>query len=140
MRVRESCNPMTPELTALTLAALLQFVQYTLFAVPANRELGVGYTSSARDRPPSRQMSVRTARLQRAMNNHFEALILFTIAVLVITLSNQSTPTTQIAAWAYLAARILYVPAYAFGWRPWRSAIWFLGFLATLTMLVAALI
>ena len=43
---------MPPELTALTLAALLQVVQYVLFAVPANRELGVGYTSSARDRPP----------------------------------------------------------------------------------------
>ena len=131
---------MTPEITALTLAALLQVAQYALFAVPANRELGVGYTSSARDRPPSRQLSITTARLQRALNNHFEGLILFTIAVLVITLSNQSTPTTQTAAWAYLAARILYVPAYAFGWRPWRSAIWVLGFLATLTMLVAALI
>ena len=131
---------MPPELTALTLAALLQVVQFALFAIPANRELGVGYTSSARDRPPSRQMSLRTARLQRAMNNHFEALILFTIAVLVVTLSNQSTATTQIAAATYLAARVLYVPAYAFGWRPWRSAIWAVGFFATLTMLVAALI
>lgn len=131
---------MSPELLALTLAALLQFAQYTVFAIPANIELGVGYTSSARDRPPSRQMSIRTGRLQRAMNNHFEGLILFTIAVLVVTLSNQSTQTTQVAAYTYLAARIAYVPAYAFGWRPWRSAIWFVGFLATLTMLVAALI
>jgi uncharacterized MAPEG superfamily protein len=131
---------MTPELTALTLAALLQVAQFALFAVPANRELGVGYTSSARDRPPSRQMSPVTARLQRAMNNHFEGLILFTIAVLVVTLSNQSTATTQFAAWAYLAARIAYVPAYAFGWRPWRSVIWSVGFFATLTMLIAALL
>jgi len=131
---------MTPELTALTLAALLQVAQFALFAVPANRELGVGYTSSARDRPPSRQMSIRTARLQRAMINHFEGLILFTIAVLVVTLGQQSTPTTQFAAYTYLAARTLYVPAYAFGWRPWRSAIWAVGFFATLTMLVAALI
>ena len=52
------------------------------------------------------------------MNNHFEGLILFTLAVVVVTLGNQSTPFTQTAAWAYLAARILYVPAYAFGWRP----------------------
>ncbi len=131
---------MTPELTALTLAALLQVVQYALFAIPANRDLGVGYTSSARDRAPSRQLSVLSGRMQRAFNNHFEGLILFTIAVLVITLSNQSTPTTQFAAYSYLTARIAYIPAYAFGWRPWRSAIWFIGFLATLTMLVAALI
>ena len=40
----------------------------------------------------------------------------------------------------HLAARVLYIPAYAFGWTPWRSAIWGVGFLATLTMLIAALI
>ena len=131
---------MTPELATLALAALLQTVQYLLFAIPANMELGTGYTSSARDRAPSRQLSERTARLQRAMNNHFEGLILFTIAVVVVTLGQQSSQVTQTAAWVYLGARILYVPAYAFGWRPWRSAIWAVGFLATVTMIVAALI
>jgi len=130
---------MTPELTALTLAALLQVVQFALYAVPANMEIGTGYAASARDRPPSRELSITTARLQRALNNHFEGLILFTIAVLVVTLSNQSTPVTQYAAYTYLAARVAYIPAYYFGWRPWRSAIWFIGFLATLTMLLAAL-
>ena len=131
---------MTPELTALALAGLLQALQFTIFAIPANVELTPGYTSSARDRPPSRQMSVVTGRLQRALNNHFEGLILFTLAVVVVNLGNQSTPVTQYAAWTYLAARVLYIPAYAFGWRPWRSAIWGVGFVATLTMIVAALI
>ena len=74
------------------------------------------------------------------MNNHFEGLILFTLAVVVVTLGDQSTQITQFAAWTYLAARILYIPAYAFGWRPWRSAIWSVGFFATLTMIVAALL
>ncbi len=131
---------MTPELTALTLAGLLQCLQFAAFAVPANRELGVGYTSSPRDIPPSRQLSIGTARLQRALNNHFEGLILFTLAVVVVTLSGQSTPVTQTAAWVYLGARILYVPAYYLGWRPGRSAIWAVGFFATLTLLLAALI
>lgn len=131
---------MTPELTALALAALLQAVQFALFAIPANMELGTGYTSSARDRPPTRQISERTGRLQRALNNHFEALILFTIATVVVTLGNQSTGFTATCAWVYLAARILYIPAYAFGWRPWRSAIWAVGFVATLSMIVAALL
>lgn len=131
---------MTPELTALTLAGLLQTLQYAAFAVPANMELGTGYTSSARDRPPSRQLSDRTGRLQRALNNHFEGLILFTLAVVVVTLGQQSTSLTQTCAWLYLAARVLYIPAYAFGWRPWRSAIWGVGFGATVTMLVAALL
>ena len=131
---------MTPELTALALAGLLQALQFTVFAVPANKELGVGYTSSPRDRPPSRQMSTLTGRLQRALNNHFEGLILFTIAVVVVTLGQQSTPVTQYAAWTYLAARVLYVPAYAFGWTPWRSLIWMVGFAATIAMIVAALL
>ena len=73
------------------------------------------------------------------MNNHFEALILFTIATLVVTLSHQSTAVTQSASNAYLAARVLYVPAYYFGWQPWRSAVWAVGFMATIVMLVACL-
>jgi uncharacterized MAPEG superfamily protein len=131
---------MTPELTALALAGLLQALQLGLFAAFANRDIGHGYTTSARDRPPSRQLSTLSGRLQRAMNNHFEGLILFTLAVTVVTLADQSTPTTQYAAWTYLAARLLYIPAYTFGWRPWRSAIWGAGFFATLTMILAALV
>ena len=131
---------MTPELTALTLAALLQVLQFALFAVPANLELGVGYTSSARDRPPSRTMSERTARLQRAMNNHFEGLILFSIACLVVTFADKGSAVTAACALAYLVARVLYIPAYYFGWRPWRSLIWFAGFGATAVMLLAALL
>ena len=136
---------MTPELTALTCAALWQVVQYGLMIVPANRELGPAKTLSPRD--PKRlggslqdQVSPRTGRLIRALTNHFEALILFTIAVLVVTLADQSTAVTQICAWTYVVARILYVPAYAFGLVPWRSLIWSVGFFATLLMLLATLV
>jgi uncharacterized MAPEG superfamily protein len=130
---------MTPELTALTLAALLQVVQLTLFATPANLELGTHFTSSSRDTAPPRALSITTARLQRALNNHFEGLILFTIAVVVVTLGNQSSPLTVTCGWAYLGARILYVPAYAYGLNPWRSGVWAVGLFATILMLVAAL-
>ncbi|SEL38650.1 Uncharacterized conserved protein, MAPEG superfamily [Roseovarius azorensis] len=130
---------MTPELTALTLAALLQAVQYLLYAVPANLELGPGYTMSARDREPSRQLSPKTARLGRALTNHFEGLILFTIAVIVVTFTKITTPLTAACAFTYLGARVLYIPAYYLGLRPWRSLIWAVGWLATLFMLLAAL-
>lgn len=131
---------MTAELTALTLAGLLQALQFCVFAVTANRDLGTGYTADPRDRPPSRNLGVTTGRLQRALNNHFEGLILFTLAVVVITLSGRSTGFTALCAWLYLGARILYVPAYALGLVPWRSAIWGVGFFATVGMLIAALI
>ncbi|MEX3016627.1 MAPEG family protein [Gymnodinialimonas hymeniacidonis] len=135
---------MSPELTVLALAGLLQVLQFALMAIPANLEVGTGKTLSPRDKGRSggsieEQVSPRTGRLIRAMNNHFEALILFTIAVFVVTLGDQSSPLTATCAWIYLAARVLYVPAYAFGWVPWRSFIWFAGFLATLAMLLAAL-
>ncbi len=131
---------MTPELTVLTLAALLQVVQFALFAAPANRELGPAYTMSSRDAPPARGLSDRTGRLQRALNNHFEGLILFTIACVVVTLSGQSTGFTAACAWIYLAARVLFIPAYAMGLNPARSIIWGIGFLATVLMLIAALV
>lgn len=136
---------MTPELTVLTLAALLQVVQYVLMAVPANLELGPGKTMSPRDRSRlggslEDQLSEKTARLYRALNNHFEGLILFTIACVVVTLSDQSSPFTTGCAWTYLVARILYVPAYFLGLRPWRSLIWMVGFGATTLMLLAALL
>ena len=130
---------MTPELLALTLAALLQVVQYLLYAVPANLELGPGYTTSPRDRDLSTQLSPKTARLGRALDNHFEGLILFTIACIVVTLAGKSGAVTTACAWAYLAARVVYVPAYYFGWQPWRSLIWAAGWLATVLMLLAAL-
>jgi uncharacterized MAPEG superfamily protein len=136
---------MTPELTVLALAALLQGVQLALMAIPANAELGVGKTLSPRDtagmgKSLQEMVSDKTGRLIRAMNNHFEALILFTIAVLVITLGDKATGLSAICAWTYLGARVLYVPAYYFGLTPWRSLIWFVGFAATMLMILSALI
>jgi uncharacterized MAPEG superfamily protein len=131
---------MTPELTALALAGLLQTVQFMLFAVPANMEIGANYTSGPRDTPSDRPISTLTGRLQRALNNHFEGLILFTLAVVVVTMGGQSTGLTQGCAWVYLIARVLYIPAYAYGLTPGRSVVWGLGFAATVTMLIAALI
>ena len=136
---------MTPELTALALAGLLQVVQFALMSVPANLELGPGKTLGPRDpdrlgKPLIEQVSPRTGRLFRALNNHFEGLILFTLAVVVVTLSGQSSGFTAACAWTYLIARVLYVPAYAFGLVPWRSLIWMVGFCATTLMLLATLV
>lgn len=136
---------MTPELTVLTYAALLQVVQFALMSITANLDVGPAKTLSPRDparlgKPVQELLSEKPGRLYRALNNHFEGLILFTIAVVVVTLADQSTSVTVTAAWVYLIARIAYVPAYYFGWVPWRSFIWFAGFLATVTLLSAALI
>lgn len=129
---------MTSELTALALAALFQTVQIALAGWSMNRDVGVGYNAGPRDTTP--ELSPLTGRLRRAVANHFEALALFTIAVVVVTLSGRASGLTAACAWIYLAARILYVPAYAFGWTPWRSVIFGVGAAATMAMLFVALL
>ena len=128
---------MTPELTALALAAILQAAQIMLAGAVMNRDVGVEYNAGPRDGEV--KFAPLTGRLRRAVANHFEALALFTIAVVVVTLSGSANSFTAACAWIYLAARILYVPAYAFGWSPWRSVIFAIGATATLAMLLVAL-
>ena len=135
---------MSNELTVLALAGLLQCLQFALMSVPANLELGTKVTASPRDpgrlgKPLVEMVSPKTGRLIRALNNHFEALILFTLAVVVVTLADKTSGATGLMAWIYLGARILYIPAYYFGLSPWRSLIWFTGWGATLGILILAL-
>lgn len=125
------------ELKVLGYAALLQFVQYIAMAIPVNLQLGVAYTGGNRDE--QRQPTGVAGRLKRALDNHFEGLVMFTIAVLVVVLGEASSPLTEKCAWVYLWARILYVPAYASGIFLVRSLIWSVGFVATAIMLLSAL-
>ena len=128
---------MPVELKVLGYAALLQVAQFVIMAIPVNLQLGTAYTGGNRD--AQKQATGVPGRLKRALDNHFEGLILFTIAVLVVVLGDASSPLTENCAWAYLWARILYVPAYASGIYLVRSLIWSVGFTATAVMLVVAL-
>ena len=127
---------MTPELKVLTLAALLQVIQFSLYSAASIRQVGPKKAAGPRDNAIT--LTGTAGRLQRAMNNHFEGLILFGIACFVTTISGQSTSLTATCACIYLGARLLYVPAYVFGWAPWRSLIWVIGLIATTLMLLAA--
>lgn len=135
---RKECKNMTPELMALTLAALLQVLQFCTYSLASIMQVGVNKAAGPRDK--AIVLTGTAGRLQRAMNNHFEGLILFTIAVVVITYTDQSDQKTMLFAFTYLGARILYVPAYVFGLAPWRSLIWVIGLAATVAMLISALI
>ncbi len=128
---------MPVELKILGYAALLQFVQFIIMAIPVSLQLGIAYTGGNRD--AQLQPTGIPGRLKRALDNHFEGLVLFTIAVVVVVLGDASSALTEQCAWAYLWARILYVPAYAWGVFLVRSLIWSIGFIATAIMLVTAL-
>ena len=129
---------MTAELTALVFAILVQALAIAAAGARMNRELGPRYNAGPRDSQP--EISPVLGRLRRAVANGFEGLAMFAPAALIVAVSGQSTTATAIAAWTYVAARLLYIPAYALGLSPWRSAIWTVGFFATMTMLLATLI
>lgn len=128
---------MTYELQALGWAGLIWVLQFLLTAIAANRQVGPGYLMSPRD--AQKEVTGTAGRLKRALANYNEGLLLFTVAVVLVTLGNAGGALTQYCAGVFLAARLLYIPAYAFGWSPWRSLIWFVGFLATVVMIVVAL-
>lgn len=129
---------MTPELLTLTLAALLWGVQFFAYLASGHGSVDLNAAMGPRDVPFDRPPVC--ARLHRALSNHTEGLVLYAIAAGVIAVTDESTAFTATGAWVYLAARVLYVPAYAFGWTPWRTIIWMAGFFATMAMLVAALV
>lgn len=70
---------MTPELTALALAALLQVLQFCAFSVAGTLQVGTKKGYGPRDMPII--LTGKPGRIHRAMNNHFEGLILFTISL-----------------------------------------------------------
>lgn len=129
---------MSPELYALVAAVLVQVLAIALAGMVMNRQLGFAANAGPRDSMPA--FSPLLGRLRRAVNNGFEGLALFTPAALLIGLTGQSTPVTVTAAWIYVLARILYVPAYAFPRGRLRSLIWGIGLTATLVLLVSALL
>jgi len=130
---------MTPILAALAAAVLVQIATLALMALVANLELGTRITLGPRDgKMPA--VSPRLGRLMRATTNGFESLVLFAPAALLAHLAGASGALAETAAWGFVAARILYVPAYAAGLVPWRSVVWGLGLLAILVLLVSALL
>lgn len=128
---------MSPEMTVLALGAIWQMGQIAIAGGVMNRDVGRDYNTGPRDKDVN--FSPLTGRLRRAVNNGFEALALFTIAVVVLTQSGNASGVTAAAAWVWLAARLLYFPAYGLGLSPWRSLIWAVGTLSTLILLGASL-
>ncbi|WP_170784920.1 MAPEG family protein [Ruegeria lacuscaerulensis] len=129
---------MTPEITVLTLAALLWAVQFIAYLAVSHGKMDVNKAIGPRDTEIERPGA--SGRMHRALSNLTEGLTLFAIAALVIAVTGQSTSFTAAAAWIFLIARVIYVPAYALGWTPWRTIVWLVSFFATVAMLLAALI
>lgn len=130
---------MTPDLIPLALVGLMHIAQFVVASYMANVDLGPGYTTSPRDRAPSREMRLTTARMLRAYDNHVQMFPFFAAALLALHVTGQTSGVTLAAAWVYLAARLVYIPAYALGWKPWRSYVWIVAMASVATLFLAAL-
>ncbi|SIR81951.1 Uncharacterized conserved protein, MAPEG superfamily [Janthinobacterium sp. TND4EL3] len=129
---------MTPELTMLACTLVLALLQILLPALLRTLETGPQYNMGARDSagPPVGKV---TGRLQRAQANLFETLPLFAAAVLIAHVTAQESALTLYGAALYLAARVLYLPLYAFGVPVVRTLVWCVS-IAGLLMLFWAIL
>ena len=100
-------------------------------------QLDMGYLLSSRDE--HRTLEGMLGRTNRALDNSVTALVLFAVPVLVLAVRDAYTGQSLLAAQVFLAARVVYIPAYVFGIVGLRTAVWLAGFLATLVLYFLAL-
>jgi uncharacterized MAPEG superfamily protein len=117
------------EITVLILYGFLVIVTLLMQATGAMQQLGMGYMLSSRDE--HRTVKGITARLGRALDNSVTAMVLFAPAVLLIVVTDSSTNQSVLACQAFLIARVVYLPAYAFKLTGIRSLAWTVGLLCT---------
>lgn len=125
------------ELSLLAIYGLLVAVVLGLKTTGMVGQLGMGYMLSARDEP--RALPRMLARLDRAVANSVTALALVAPPVLILGLGDRYSGQSLIAMQAFLAARLVYFPAYVFGIAGLRTAVWLAGFAATVILYFLAL-
>lgn len=125
------------ELTILALYGLLVILTLLLQATGAFTQLGMGYLLSSRDE--HRTVKGISGRLNRALDNSVTAMVLFAPAVLILTLTQSTSAQSLLAAQVFLIARVVYLPAYAFGITGLRSLAWMVGIVATVTLYLLAI-
>ena len=101
--------------------------------------LQVGLTALLQPRNDLPVLTGIPGRLDRAQLNPIVATALFAPAVAILAHKGISTPATLLAAQIFLFARVLYVPAHAFGLFGVRTLIWTAGIAATAWLYLAGM-
>lgn len=130
---------MTWELKILAWTLVLAFVQIILFDMVRTGQYGLKWNTGARDETDLPALSAMGGRLKRAQDNLFETLPLFIAAVLIAHLADRNGVLTHWGTAVFLAARVLYVPLYAYGVKQIRSLVWLVSIVG-LGMVAAAIL
>lgn len=128
---------LTSELSLLLTYGLVVALLLGLKLTGMMTQLDMGYLLSSRDQ--HRTLEGMLGRTNRALDNSVIALVLFAIPILVMGLRDAYTGQSLLAAQVFLAARIVYIPAYIFGVVGLRTGVWLAGFLATVLLYFLAL-
>ncbi|HWY60438.1 MAG TPA: MAPEG family protein [Rhizomicrobium sp.] len=128
----------TIEIQMLCWSVVLGLVQLVIATSLATIDQGLPYNLSPRDLPPP-PVSVMTRRFQRAFGNFRETFVYFAVAVLLVTLTASSNPTSALGAQIYFWARLIYVPVYAVGIPVARTIVWGVSIVGLVMVLLAVL-
>jgi uncharacterized MAPEG superfamily protein len=129
---------MTMELIVLAWACLLAIVHLWLPIRAKTQQYGLKWNMGPRDE--AREAPGPTAgRLERAQANYYESFPLIAAAILIVSVADLETRWTAVGAILWLAARILYLPLYAFGVRGLRSIVWTASIVGLIMVLWPAL-
>jgi uncharacterized MAPEG superfamily protein len=120
------------ELLCLELSVVLWFVYLFTHILTARGEFGDAYLFSPRDESPAAK-GLACGRARRALANYVENLVPF-VALDLALIATQHAGGLGATVW--VAARLLYLPAYMFGWIYVRTAFWGISILGLLMMLV----
>jgi uncharacterized MAPEG superfamily protein len=120
------------ELLCLELSVVLWFVYLFTQILTSRGEFGDAYLFSPRDETPAAK-GLACGRAKRALANYIENFIPF-VALDLALIATQHAGGLGATVW--VAARLLYLPAYMFGWIYVRTAFWGIGLLGLLMMLV----
>ncbi len=113
---------MTSDLWALVATIGLAMAQLMVASILTLRQLGGHWVAGPRDEP--RTVGGVSGRFVRAHRNLLEIFPQFVAALFVVHAAGVAGYWAALGAWLFLAARCLYVLAYAFGPIGVRPACW----------------
>jgi uncharacterized MAPEG superfamily protein len=130
---------MSVEMKDLLLAVILGFVQLTVQALSATAARGKAWNLSSRDAnlPP---LTGLAGRADRAFENFKETFPFFLAAVFLVMHTGRGGNLSAIGAYAYLGARLVYIPLYLFNVTGVRTAVWAISALGIVLILVQSVI
>jgi uncharacterized MAPEG superfamily protein len=108
-------------------------VQLTIASVLTLRQLGGEWVAGPRDTP--REVTGLSGRFVRAHRNLLEIFPQFVAALFVVHAAHAVDQLTCIGAWTFVAARLLYVPAYAFAPPGARPVCWLAAWAGIVTIM-----